>query len=53
MYGGILINCNAWWVGAHWSPYNKRLCINLLPCITIWFVFDGGNLPPGVRITNG
>ena len=31
----LLVRKGSLWVGAHWSPYNQRLCINLLPCITI------------------
>lgn len=28
------------------SPYNKRLCINLVPCVTIWITTPGGVEPP-------
>lgn len=42
---GWLFNKHAWWVGAHYSPYNKRLCVNILPCCTIWFIFPGGTAP--------
>ena len=30
------------WIGVHWSPGNRRLCINLVPCLTIALVFPGG-----------
>ncbi|WAR43626.1 hypothetical protein [Methylomonas rapida] len=33
------------WIGAHWSAANKRLCINLLPCVTVWVVMPGGFAP--------
>lgn len=33
------------WIGAHWSTHNKRLCINLLPCVTVWVVMPGGFAP--------
>lgn len=45
MKTGAFINWKAWWMGIHWSPYNKRFCINLLPCCTIWIVKEGGNIP--------
>lgn len=42
---GILFNSGAWWIGAHYSQYNKRLCINLLPCLTIWTCAADGKEP--------
>lgn len=33
------------WVGAHWSKHNRRLCVNLVPCLTVWFVLAGGVVP--------
>lgn len=42
---GLLFNPSAWWVGAHWSSHNKRLCINLIPCLTVWVTLPGGGLP--------
>lgn len=42
---GILCRYSSLWVGVHWSSYNKRLCINLFPCVTVWVVFPGGYLP--------
>lgn len=42
---GILFNLRAFWVGAHYSSYNKRLCVNLVPFITVWTVFEGGKTP--------
>jgi hypothetical protein len=42
---GILFNTGAWWIGVHYSPYNKRYCINVLPCITIWISLPDGNVP--------
>lgn len=38
------------WLGAHWSDYNKRLCVNIVPCLTIWFVWPGG-IGPDDRLT--
>lgn len=36
MKWGLLFRWGSLWIGAHWSPYNRRLCVNLLPCITLW-----------------
>ena len=33
------------WVGVHYSPQNKRHCINLVPCLTVWVRLPGGNEP--------
>jgi len=33
---GILFRLQSFWIGIHYSKYNNRLCINILPCITIW-----------------
>jgi hypothetical protein len=45
MKKGILFRWGSWWIGGHWSPENKRLCVNLVPCMTFWFVWPGGNVP--------
>jgi hypothetical protein len=42
---GVLFNPYALWVGAHYSTYNRRLCINVLPMLTFWIVFKGGTVP--------
>jgi hypothetical protein len=31
--------------GAHYSPANRRHCINLVPCLTVWVRLPGGNEP--------
>ena len=46
MKAGLIFRWGSCWIGAHWSPYNKRLCINLLPCVTIWVTTPGGVEPP-------
>jgi hypothetical protein len=33
------------WIGAHWSKPNRRWCINLLPCLTVWVALKGGRCP--------
>lgn len=42
---GRLFNKNAWWIGVHYSPKNRRWCINLLPCMTLWIIREGGTIP--------
>lgn len=42
---GILFRLSSFWVGAHWSPYNRRWCINLIPCVTVWITRPGGYRP--------
>lgn len=49
MLFGVLFNPCAFWIGAHYSIYNRRLCINLLPMLTIWIVFKGGIIPKSCR----
>lgn len=42
---GYTLRLGSFWVGVHWSPYNRRLCINLVPCLTVWVVLPGGKVP--------
>jgi hypothetical protein len=42
---GIIFRWGSLWVGAHWASYNKRLCVNLLPCCTVWMIWEGGKEP--------
>lgn len=42
---GTIFNPAAWWIGAHYSPFNRRWCINLLPCVTLWIALRGGKQP--------
>ncbi len=32
---GIIFRPSAWWIGAQWFPAMDRLCIQILPCISI------------------
>lgn len=46
MKAGSLFRLGSAWVGGgHWSPYNRRLCINVLPFVTVWVALPGGNAP--------
>ena len=42
---GILWQPGALWIGAHYSKDNRLWCINLLSCITIWVMLQGGRVP--------
>lgn len=42
---GFKFRLGSMWIGYHYSAHNKRLCVNLIPCVTIWFVGAGGYLP--------
>jgi hypothetical protein len=45
MKAGILFRPGSVWIGAHWSPGNKRLCVNVIPFVTFWFTLAGGITP--------
>ncbi len=45
MRAGILIRPGSLWIGLHWSSYNRRICINLIPFVTIWITGRYGNAP--------
>lgn len=49
MKHGILIRKNSFWIGAHYSKFNRRLCVNPLPFVTFWFTFAGGKTPRDSR----
>jgi hypothetical protein len=42
---GLLANKGSLWLGAHYSDYTRRWCINLLPCLTVWVALPGGKCP--------
>jgi len=43
-FGG-LIQPGGLWIGAHYSKTERRWCLNLLPCLTLYWVRPGGFLP--------
>lgn len=45
MSAGFLFRLASLWVGVHYSTYNRRFCINLIPCVTLWVTLKGGNRP--------
>ena len=48
---GVLFKPGSFWIGAHWSARNRRLCVNLVPCVTIWIAMNGGTPPEKSRPT--
>lgn len=42
---GVIFRWGSAWVGVHYSEVHKRVCINLVPCITFWFIREGGDVP--------
>jgi hypothetical protein len=42
---GVLFNPHALWVGGHYSSWHRRVCINLIPCLTLWWCGPRGELP--------
>jgi hypothetical protein len=45
MKWGVLFRMTSLWVGVHYSYHNRRFCINLVPCVTLWVTLEGGNVP--------
>lgn len=42
---GVLFRLQSFWLGVHYSTYDRRICINLLPCVTLWVALPGGYVP--------
>ena len=45
MQAGILFRWASCWIGAHYSPYNRRWCVNIVPFVTVWVTLKGGVRP--------
>lgn len=45
MRAGLLFKLTSFWVGVHYSKADRRFCINLVPCLTLWVALPGGNVP--------
>lgn len=44
---GLLFKLESLWVGFYWSRKNQRLCVNPVPCVTLWVTKPGGEIPHG------
>lgn len=42
---GLLFRWQSFWLGVHYSPANRRFCINVVPCVTFWITLAGGFCP--------
>lgn len=42
---GVLVRSGSIWIGAHYAPYNRRWCVNIVPCVTVWVALKGGRKP--------
>ncbi len=42
---GVILRLNSFWIGLHYSQFNKRYCLNILPCIIIWWIKKDGKIP--------
>lgn len=42
---GLIFRLESLWVGIHWSKTNRRLCVNLIPCLTFYVTLAGGDTP--------
>lgn len=45
MKAGILFRWGSAWVGVHYAPKHKRVCINIIPFVTVWIIGKGGTAP--------
>ena len=45
MKAGLLFRWGSVWLGVHYSAYNRRFCINVVPCVTLWVTLKGGVTP--------
>lgn len=48
---GIKLSFAHAWLGIHWCKFNKRVCITLIPFVTIWIAFKGGFRPREFKLT--
>jgi hypothetical protein len=42
---GVLFRWGSFWIGGHYAAHHKRLCVNLVPFVTIWVTAPGGDVP--------
>lgn len=42
---GWIFRWESAWIGLHYSEFNKRFCLNVFPCITYWWINEGGKIP--------
>lgn len=42
---GVLFRWQSFWVGLHYAQSCRRYCLNIIPCVTIWWTVKGGQAP--------
>jgi hypothetical protein len=42
---GLLVRLASFWIGLHYSSFDRRFCFNPLPCVTFWLTLPGGHIP--------
>ena len=42
---GVVFRPGNLWLGAHWSGYNRRWCVTVIPMVTVWVTLKGGVTP--------
>ena len=42
---GFIFRLKSFWIGLHYSDFNDRYCLNILPCFTIWWLGRNGKKP--------
>jgi hypothetical protein len=45
LHCGLLFRLPSFWVGLHYSSFDRRFCVNPLPCVTFWLTLPGGHIP--------
>ncbi len=45
---GIVLRYESFWIGVHYSGYNKRFCLNIIPGLTIWWIKKDGKQPHNI-----
>lgn len=42
---GWIFRWKSFWIGLHYSDFNNRYCLNPIPCVTYWWIGEGGKVP--------
>lgn len=48
---GLLFRLASFWIGVHYSSFDRRFCINFLPFVTFWLALPGGQVPKSANAT--
>lgn len=42
---GFILRWKSFWLGLHYSDYNDKYCLNIIPGFTIWWIGEEGKAP--------